>query len=196
MNPQNIPPAAILAHGYLAAYDASGPDNALWVNTDLLHAAPGLAGRLEYFFDIIKQVYRIDQDLLHVLTMPSAGSLHLTLRGTAELVAYTPGTISPPEVAKIVVSSLVTPVNTIAQHIGSHRLRLHAYGHYILESSALDTNSGPEESNLAAQSFVRDEIRGIAAAFTMAAEVTGLPVAEVVNREDLMSRRARVAFVV
>ncbi len=191
-----IPPAAIFAHGYLAAYDASGPDNSLWINHDLLAIAPGLSVRADYFFDILRQVYCIDTDLLHTISMPTAGPLHLTIRGVAELIAYTPAHQTPPDIAKIVVASLVTPVNTISQHIGAHRLRLHAYSHYLFAQSTFDTNTGPEESGLTAQAFVRDEIRGIAAAFTMAAEVTGLPVAEVVNKEDLLSRRARISFIV
>lgn len=187
-----IPTIAVLAHGYLAAYDNQGDE--LWVNTELLNNANRLAACLSNFFTCLAGVYRIQPDIGHALTMPKAGPLHYAFQAVARILAYNPTKTSPPEIAELLVSSIMQDHDGLCQHIGRHPLRLHAYTIYTIEQSPVTCDSNTDETRSAMKLFAKEEFRGIAAAFAIATQTGVEP--ELVNKEELVSKRARIGLTI
>ena len=167
----NIPAEAVLAHGYIHAFEpAHNPDGPLpvWINTDFLHRAPVLAARMRLFNACVQRLYAITDDLEHP-GYPTfggqVGALHETFRFVAQRIAYDPLKPDPDALANMLHASWQN-AHQVSQHIGAHPLRLHAFAHWLSEQQQ-PTQDLPSAVTIQRQ-FLKHELASITSAFLLA----------------------------
>lgn len=200
----NIPAEAVLAHGYIHAFEpCQSPDNGpltVWLNSDFLHRAPILKARMEFFNTCIQRLYLISDDLSHP-GYPTfgnqVGALHETFRFVAQRIAYDPIKPEPDTFANLMHSSWLNS-HQVAAHIGAHPLRLHAFAAWLAEQQTPMTQNLADTIAIQRQ-FLKHELASIVSAFLLASIVDlpehGSTQAEIMNYETLASKRTRIMFV-